>query len=142
MENRSRDRFFPCRTPMLQVKKYDCASAVNATRDLAFLNMFLMTLINFPEISDASIFAHKVDLLIVSNVFLKSTKQQYNGLRLLRYKSASDFRTNWCSIVEKADLKPACSACTILLFSIKLVNFLFKQLVKSLPKHLCSCWSN
>ena len=54
MENRSGDRFSPCRTPMLQVKKYDCASLVNATLDLAFLHMFLIYN-NFPEIPDASI---------------------------------------------------------------------------------------
>ena len=69
MENRRGDRFFPCRTPMLQVKKYDCASVINAARDLAFSYMFLMTSNNLPEIPDASIFDHKVALLIVSKVF-------------------------------------------------------------------------
>ena len=69
MEYRSRDRFSPCRTPMLHVKKYDCASVVNATPDLAFLYMFLMISNNFHEIPDASIFNHKGDLFIVSNAF-------------------------------------------------------------------------
>ena len=66
MENRSGDRFSPCRTAMLQVKKM---TVVNATRDLAFSYMFLMTSNNLPEIPDARIFDHKVDLLIVSKVF-------------------------------------------------------------------------
>ena len=69
MENRRGDRFSPCRTPMLQVKKSDCASAVNATLDFAFIYMFFMTLYNFTEIPEASIFDHKVDIFIVSNAF-------------------------------------------------------------------------
>ena len=36
LENRSGDRFSPSRTPMLQVKKSDCLSAVDATLDFAF----------------------------------------------------------------------------------------------------------
>ena len=148
MENRSGDRFPPCRTPMLQLKKSDCFSAVNATLDLAFTYMFSMISNNFPEIPEASIFDHNVDLFIVSNVFFfKSTKQQYNCLRLLRYRSASDFRTNRWSIVEKSNLKPACSACKILLFSLKVDNLLFKKLVNSLQnnsavKFPCSCWEH
>ena len=70
MENRSGDKFSPCRTPMLQVKKSDCFSSVNVTLDLAFSYMFFMISNNFPEIPEASIFDHNVDLFIVSNAFL------------------------------------------------------------------------
>ena len=70
MDNRRGDIFSPCCTPMLQVKKSDCAFAVNATLDFAFSYMFFMTSNNFPEIPEASIFDHKVDLFIVSNAFL------------------------------------------------------------------------
>ena len=66
MENRSGVRFSPCRSPMLQVKKYGCSSAVNPTLDLAFLYMFLMTSNIVHEIPDASFFDHKIDPLIVS----------------------------------------------------------------------------
>ena len=59
-----------CRTPMLQVKKHDSASAVNATLALSFSYMFLMTSNNFPEIPDASILNHKVDLFIMASVFV------------------------------------------------------------------------
>ena len=55
---------------MLQVKKPDCFSAVNATLDLAFSYMFFMISNNFPEIAEASIFDQNVDLFIVSNAFL------------------------------------------------------------------------
>ena len=55
---------------MLQVKKSDCFFAVNATLDSAFSYRFFMISNNFPEIPEAGIFDHNVDLFIVSNVFL------------------------------------------------------------------------
>ena len=67
MENRSGDRFSPSRTLMLQVQKYDCASVVNATLDLAFLHMFLMTSDNFLKFQ---MLASLTTLFIVSNAFL------------------------------------------------------------------------
>ena len=54
---------------MLQVKKSECFSAVNATLDLAFKDIFFMISNNFPEITETSIFDHNVYLFIVSNVF-------------------------------------------------------------------------
>ena len=69
MENRRGDRFSPCRTPMLRVKKSDCFSVVKATLDLAFSYMCFIISNNFPEIPEASIFEHSVDLFKVSNAF-------------------------------------------------------------------------
>ena len=55
LENRSGDRFSPSRTPMLQMKKSDCLSAVVATLDFAFSYMFFMISNNFPEIPEATL---------------------------------------------------------------------------------------
>ena len=40
--------------------------------------------------------------------FYRRKKQAYSRQRLLKYPSASDFRTKKGAIVETSDLKPAC----------------------------------
>ena len=49
--------------------------------DFAFIYMFFITLSIFPEIPEDNILDHRVVLLIVSNAFLYSTKQQYGRWR-------------------------------------------------------------
>ena len=70
IEKRSRERFSPCQTPMLQGNESDSASAVNDTLDFAFIYMFFITLSIFPEIPEDNILDHRIVLLIVSNPFL------------------------------------------------------------------------
>ena len=75
MENRSGDRFSPCRTPMLQLKISDCASVVNATLDFAFSYMFFMTSNNVDLfMASYDFFYNQRNSIIIAHAY-KSTNQ-------------------------------------------------------------------